>query len=84
MSSTQRFGEAEAVKATDGQLPWAVALRDRVRYFPRGGVLGTKEFVNRIFRLKRDRFPINRRAGARVMRGGVWGELTALRDLQER
>ncbi len=72
----------EAVKAADGQLPWAVALRDRVRYFSRGGVLGTKEFVDRIFGMKKDHFPIGRRDGARKLRGAGWGAITALRDLR--
>jgi putative transposase len=73
----------EAVKAADGQLPWAVALRDRVRYFSRSGVLGTKEFVDRIFGLKRDRFPKGRKDGARKLRGAVdWGALRSLRDLR--
>ena len=71
----------ETVKAAGGELPWAVALRDRVRYFSRGGVLGTKEFVNRIFGLKRDRFPKTRKDGARAMRG-LWAGMTSLRDLR--
>ncbi len=71
----------EAVMAKGGDLPWAVALRDRVRYFSRGGVLGTKEFVDRIFGLKRDRFPESRKDGARPMRG-VWGTLNSLRELR--
>ena len=72
----------EAVKAADGQLPWATALRDRVRYFSRGGVLGTKEFVDRIFGMKKDHFPIGRIDGARKLRGAGWGAITALRDLR--
>jgi REP element-mobilizing transposase RayT len=70
------------VKVAGGQLSWAVALRDRVRYFTRGGVLGTREFVDRIFGLKRDRFPEGRNDGARKMRGGDWGTMMALRDLR--
>ena len=73
---------AETVKAAGGELPWAVALRDRVRYFSRGGVLGTREFVNRIFALKKDRFPEGRKDGARAMKGGHWGSMATLRDLR--
>ncbi len=66
-----------------GELGWAMALRDRVGYFSRGGVLGSRDFVNRVFALKRDRFPATRKDGARKMRGGVdWGEMRSLRDLQ--
>ena len=66
-----------------GELGWAMALRDRVGYFSRGGVLGSRDFVNRVFALKRDRFPATRKDGARKMRGWVdWGEMRSLRDLQ--
>ena len=73
----------ETVKAAAGEVPWAVALRDRVRYFSRSGVLGTEEFVDRIFGLKRDRFPEGRKDGARKLRGAVdWSTLRSLRDLR--
>ena len=73
----------ETAKAAAGELSWAVALRDRVRYFSRSGVLGTREFVDRIFGLKRDRFPEGRKDGARKLRGAVdWGSLRSLRDLR--
>ncbi len=73
----------EAVQRADGQLPWAVALRDRVRYFSRSGILGTKEFVDRVFALKRGHFPVTRHDGARKLRGPVdWGGMRSLRDLR--
>ena len=73
----------EAVKAAAGELPWAVALRDRVRYFSRGGVPETKEFVDRILGLNRDRFPEGRKDEARKLRGAVdRGALRSLRDLR--
>ncbi len=73
----------EAVKQAEGQLPWAVALRDRVRYFSRSGILGTKEFVDRVFALKREHFPAARQDGARKLRGPVnWGGMRSLRDLR--
>ncbi len=72
----------DAVMAAGGELPWAVALRDRVRYFSRGGVLGTKEFVDRIFGMKKAHFPKGRMDGARKLRGAGWGAITALRDLR--
>lgn len=72
---------AEAVAKAGGELSWAVALTSRVRYFARGGVLGRKEFVDRVFELKREHFPLARKDGARKMRGGIWGELRSLRKL---
>jgi pullulanase/glycogen debranching enzyme len=73
----------QVVKAAGGQLSWALALRDRVRYFTRGGVLGTREFVDRIFGLKKDRFPDGRNDGAGKMRRCDWGTMMALRDLRD-
>ena len=70
---------AEAVAKAGGELSWAVALTSRVRYFARGGVLGTGGFVDRIFELKRDHFPASRKDGARKMLGGIWGEMRSLR-----
>jgi hypothetical protein len=45
-------------------------------------MLGTKEFVDRIFGMKKDHFPIGRMDGARKLRGAGWGVITALRDLK--
>ena len=73
---------AEAVAKAGGELSWAVALTARVRYFARGGVLGRKEFVDRVFELKREHFPLARKDGARKMRGGIWGDLRNLRKLR--
>ena len=51
-----------------------------------GAVLGTAEFVNRVFEReqeRRRRFGEKRKSGARRMRGAEWGELRVLRDLQK-
>jgi putative transposase len=51
-----------------------------------GAVLGTAEFVNRVFEReqeRRRRFGEKRTTGARRMRGAEWGELRVLRDLQK-
>lgn len=58
-------------------------LRCRVRYFTDGAVLGTRDFVNRFFEARREQFGPSRQSGARKMRGGDWGDLTCLRDLQK-
>ena len=74
---------AEKVWREQGEMGWAVALRDRVGYFSRGGVLGTKGFVDRVFSMKREQFPETRSSGARRMRGDVdWGKMRSLRDLR--
>ncbi len=73
---------AEVVREQDGQLPWKVALASRVRFFTRSGIFGTKEFVERIFELKRKHFPEQRKSGARKLRGAEWTGLAAVRDLR--
>lgn len=74
---------AEAVTKANGELSLAVALRSRARYFTRGGILGTDGFVERIFEMKRERFPENRKSGARKISGKIWGDLRTLRRLKE-
>ncbi len=71
-----------AVLARGGKLDWWQLLRCRVRYFNDGAVLGTKEFVNRIFEQERHRFGPNRKTGARPLRGVETNGLCALRDLR--
>jgi hypothetical protein len=67
-------------------MPVRQVLRNRVRYFCDGAVLGTAAFVNGIFEREqsvRNRFGEKRNSGARRMRGADWGELRVLRDLQK-
>ena len=77
----QREKVAE-VLASGGKLDWWQLLRCRVRYFNDGAVLGTREFVNRIFQHERHRFGPNRKTGARPLRGVESNGLCALRDLR--
>ena len=57
-------------------------LRCRVRYFTDGAVLGSSEFVQDQFEAFRKYLSEHRKSGPRRMRGGNWGGLTVLRDLQ--
>lgn len=61
---------------------WAY-LRCRVRYFCDGYVLGSREWVEEVFRARRSHFGVRRRSGARRMRGVEEAIYTA-RDLQLR
>jgi putative transposase len=65
-----------------GRVPMASFLRCRVRYFCDGAVLGSKDFVEGLFRQYRDRFGPNRRSGARRLKGLAGEGLYALRDLR--
>ena len=61
-------------------------LRCRVRYFTDGAVIGSRGFVDEVFRLCRDRFGENRKDGARQWRGSgaaVAGTLWSARDLKK-
>ena len=51
------------------QLTEAEALRQRVRQFADGLVIGTAGFVDQVFRWTRRRFGPNRKDGARKLRG---------------
>ena len=60
-------------------------LRCRVRYFTDGAVIGSRGFVDEVFRLCRDRFGAKRRDGARKWRGSgtaAAGTLWSVRDLK--
>ena len=62
-------------------------LRQRVRYFTDGAVIGSKAFVNEVFTASRDRFTAKRKDGARRMRGSgkpAAGVLWSMRDLRIR
>ncbi len=54
-----------------------------MRYFTDGAVLGSREFVERIFLEHRDQFGKRRRSGARRMKGSDWEGLTVIRDLRK-
>ncbi len=78
-------GQVAEVLAKGGRLSEGEMLRCRVRYLADGMVLGSRGWVERVFRLSRvepGRFPATRRDGARRMRG-VETELCTMRDLQQ-
>ncbi|MCX6873961.1 MAG: transposase [Verrucomicrobia bacterium] len=61
-------------------------LRCRVRYFTDGAVLGSREFVDGVFRACRGRFGAKRQSGARKLRGNAAaaaGTLWSVRELRK-
>jgi putative transposase len=72
---------AEVVRKR-GELPLQQVLRCRVRYFSDGVAIGSRTFVNEVFRLHRGNFGPKRQHGARPMRFAAWGGLCAARDLR--
>ncbi len=74
--------QVEQIIKQRGELPLQDVLRCRVRYFSDGVAIGSKTFVNDIFRLHRDNFGPKRKDGARPMHFAAWGGLCAARDLR--
>jgi len=83
----------EVVEAESAQLErsrdvaMSKMLRCRVRYFTDGAVLGSRGFVDGVYRAYRERFGPRRRSGARKLRGSAAaaaGVLWSVRDLQTR
>jgi REP element-mobilizing transposase RayT len=61
-------------------------LRFRVRYFTDGAVIGSRAFVDEVFRDSRERFGPNRKTGARKLRGAgsaAAGMIWSARDLRK-
>ncbi len=75
--------KARKVLEGGGKLSVAELLRCRVRYFRDGAVLGSNEFVQEQFETFRNYLSERRKSGPRRMRGGDWGGLAVLRDLQK-
>ena len=73
--STAREGEDPA-SMTDVE-----SLTRQVRYFIDGLVIGSRSFVDCVYRLTRDQFGSKRRDGARKIRG-MTTILTSMRDLK--
>ena len=85
---TKNTEEVLASKDNETVLPdlaMAGMLRQRVRYFTDGAVIGSKVFVNETFEAARERFTAGRKDGARRMRGNgkaAAGVLWSARDLR--
>ena len=70
------------IEREEGALAWSVLAKMRVRYFSDGVALGSRAFVEEVFRARRARFGVKRLDGARRMRGVNWGGLMNMRDLR--
>ena len=89
--ATRQSGKAvidkEKIKSVieqGGELSLGEVLRLRVRHMTDGVVLGSKEFVNEVFELHREKFGAKRKDGARPIRALASIGLNALRDLRVR
>ena len=75
--------EVAQVLARGGKLTLPQVLRCRVKYLTRGGIVGSKEFVERVWRECYAHMSPKRKSGARKMKGAEWGGLHVMRDLQK-
>ena len=75
-------GVVKTVLEAEGRIPAAEQLTRTVRHFTDGLVLGTGALLTAVFEAQRAYFGPKRKSGPRKMRGGDWGGLRAMRDLQ--
>jgi putative transposase len=79
--------QVKKVLARGGKLTFGEALRCRVRYFSDGMTVGSRQFVDDLFKSSRERFSENRKTGARPMRGVGWkkkqSRLYSMRQLRK-
>ena len=68
----------------DAVLALSEILRLKVRYMTDGAVLGSRQYVNTIFKRFRQHFGKRRKDGARPMKGADWGSLMVLRALRNK
>jgi putative transposase len=77
-----RAEEVDAVLKADGKLTMQQALHCRVRYLSDGLVLGSRSYIDEVFRRHRQRFSAKRQTGARPMRSVDFGGLCTARRLR--
>ena len=85
ISDKERSISRESIRAVieaGGELPVRDLLACRIRYFTDGIVLGSRQFVEDVYRANRGQFGVGRKSGAHRLRHGEWGGLCALRDLR--
>lgn len=66
------------------EIPPEILLRLRIRYFADGAILGSREFVEELFRKNRDSFGPKRSKASTALPPSLWGNLHVLRDLKRR
>ena len=72
----------QVLEQEDGDLPKAVMLRCRVRYFTDGAILGSAEFVRgftAVWQMERGRKHLPK---VNTMRGSNWGDLAVIQGLR--
>ena len=81
--AAEETGKVEAEE--EGVISLGKSLHRRSRYFTDGAVIGSRGFVDQVFRSARHRFGPKRRSGARKLKGSasaLAGEVWSLRELR--
>ena len=74
----------EVMEAQGGELPLAVLLRCRVRYFTDGAILGSAEFVRGFVAAWQAEHARKRPPKVNLLEGGSWGDLSVIRGLRSK
>jgi putative transposase len=74
----------KVLEAQQGQLPKAVLLRCRVRYFTDGAILGSAEFVRGFTQARQLTDGRKYPPKVNALRGAGWGDLSVIRGLRRR
>jgi REP element-mobilizing transposase RayT len=70
------------INRQQGALARPVLVKMRLRHFTEGMAIGSKTFIEAMFKARRNAFPPKRVDGARKIQGVRWGGLMAMRDLR--
>jgi REP element-mobilizing transposase RayT len=73
----------DEVMRTGGRLDFSESIRCRNRYLTDGCVVGSREFVNRMFKKYRGHFGRHRKMGAREMPEVTFPEMTVIQNLRK-
>jgi len=67
-----------------GKLPMKVLLRVKVRYLTAGAIIGSREFIRKVYEGRKEALGPNRSRISVPMRDGAWGGLHSFRNLVKR
>jgi REP element-mobilizing transposase RayT len=81
-TGTIPVGKLQAVIRQGGKVPIHELLRWRIRYFSDGLALGSKSFVESVFREHRSAFGSHRSHAGTALPKGSWGNLHSIRNLK--
>jgi hypothetical protein len=73
--------KVDEVMRQGGKLPMKVLLRVRVRYLTAGAIIGSREFIRKVYEGRKDALGPNRSRISSPMKHGEWGGMHSFRKL---